>query len=89
MIRSIVTAIVIALIGIGALATSANAATVHRSDWGRVVVRCHNHPHTCEYVTPAIRRALRIGNRPARMFIGDTTVIYVEYSPNHVKKFYS
>jgi hypothetical protein len=69
---------------------TANASTVlHRSAWGAVIVKCHNHPRTCVYLTKAIRHDLGIGHRHARMFIGDTTVIYVEYSPNHVKKFVS
>lgn len=68
---------------------TANASTVHRSAWGKVIVKCHHHPHTCVYLTKVIRADLGIGHRHARMFIGDTTVIYVEYSPNHVKKFVS
>lgn len=69
--------------------TAANASTVHRSAWGKVIVKCHHHPHTCKYVSKAIRADLGIGHRHARMFIGDTTIIYVEYSRNNVKKFVS
>ena len=88
MLTRVLTAL--ALIGIlfGAFATSANASTIHRSAWGKVIVRCQ-HSNRCEYVSAAIRADLGIGHRPARMFVGDTTVIYVKYSANHVRKFVS
>lgn len=87
-LRFIVSIVGTLAIFFGVLAGAANASTVHRSAWEHVIERCH-HSHNCRYITPGIRHDLRIGHRHARMFVGDTTVIYVEYSPNHVKKFVS
>lgn len=90
MIRWIITTFLAVAAILSVPTVAANAATTahHHISWGQIVKRC-NHTHGCTaHVPAAIRHDLGIGNRPARWFIGDTSVIYVKY-PHSVRRFTS